>query len=169
MLVLTDLVSLICLFDFWLHACRLFWRDPKLFPAFLSFWNWFIYILMHIPSQTESPLFLATKAVRGLLCPSLLLLLRSLSRVPRAQKPWIRPWRRYLISISIFYLFYFSQKHNLKCHVDLSLCHVMFLKIFFKKKIYIYIYIYMKCDTFLETLFIYLSFHLNKIYIYIIH
>ena len=111
MLVLTDLVSLICLFDFWLHACRLFWRDPKLFPAFLSFWNWFMYILMHIPSQTESPLFLATKAVRGLLCPSLLLLLRSLSRVPRAQKPWIRPWRRYVISISIFYLFiYFFLK-----------------------------------------------------------
>ena len=40
-------------------------------------------------------------------CPSLLLFLRSLSRVPRAQKPWIRPWRRCLISISIFYYYFF--------------------------------------------------------------
>ncbi|KAK7838379.1 protein plant cadmium resistance 12 [Quercus suber] len=49
----------------------LFYRGPKLFHACLCFWNWRMYIHMHIPSQTESPLFLAIRAVRGLLCPSL--------------------------------------------------------------------------------------------------
>ena len=43
---------------------------------------WCMFIRMHVPSQTERILFVASKAVRGLLCPSPLLLLRSLSRVP---------------------------------------------------------------------------------------
>ena len=51
---------------------------------------------MHLPSQTERPLFIATRTLWGLLCPSLLLLLCSLSRVPRAQKPWTRPFLRYV-------------------------------------------------------------------------
>ena len=51
---------------------------------------------MHLPSQTERPLFIATRTLWGLLCPSLLLLLCSLSRVPRTQKTWTRPFLRYV-------------------------------------------------------------------------
>ena len=55
-----------------------------------------MFICMQLPSQTERPLFLASRTLWGLLCPSLLLLLCSLSRVPRAQKPWTRPFLRYV-------------------------------------------------------------------------
>lgn len=48
-----------------------------------------MFVHMHIPNQTESLVFVARRSVRGLLCPFLVHCLRALSRVPRAQQPWI--------------------------------------------------------------------------------
>ena len=72
-------------------ACSCFYRRPKLFVA-LPFRAGFglNFIRMHVPIQTETPLWFARTAVqalRGLLCPSPMLFLRSLPRAPRAQKP----------------------------------------------------------------------------------
>ena len=62
MLVLIDLVSLICLFYFWLHAACFRATRNFFWLAHLFGIGACIYTCMHIPSQTESPLFLATKA-----------------------------------------------------------------------------------------------------------
>ena len=72
-------------------ACRCFYRRPKLFGAF-QFRAGFgrNFIRMHIPNQTERPLWVARTAMPalwGLLCPSPMLFLRSLPRAPRAHKP----------------------------------------------------------------------------------
>ena len=71
-------------------ACSCLYRRPKLFGA-THFGAGFgrNFIRMHVPNQTETPLWVARTAVgalRGLLCPSPMLFLRSLPRTPRAQK-----------------------------------------------------------------------------------
>ena len=71
-------------------ACSCLYRRPKLFGA-SHFGAGFgrNFIRMHVPSQNETPLWVARTAMRdlrGLLCPSPMLFLRSLPRTPRAQK-----------------------------------------------------------------------------------
>ena len=72
-------------------ACSSLYRRPKvcvvsILPAGFGY----NFIQMHVPNQTETPLSVArtaVRALRGLLCPCTMLLLRSLPRASRAQKP----------------------------------------------------------------------------------